>query len=253
MVKLALVMQLPNCNSMEILKTVNTDIKYTELYRNRQNIHAYPNEFAIRTFLGAYPTLPPALRAPQGYKGKFILDLGCGDGRNMPLFHNCGMNISGTEVTEDACTAAINRMKLLDIKCNVLVGRSNSLPFPEGIFDFIFSSGVSSFVDEGDTFQDNLAEPARVLKDDGLFIFYLLNSNSSQVLSSENLGGGYYRISNDPFGRINGSIVRAFSDRQEIERELSKLYTIESFGASHVKVYDFFSISAWWLICSKRP
>ncbi len=228
------------------------DENYTALYRARQNAHAYPNEFAIRTFLGGYLTLPAVLRDISSYKAKHILDLGCGDGRNMPLFNNCGMNIFGTEVSEEACTAVTDRMKLLDIRCDVRVGRNNRIPFPDGMFDFVFASGVLSFVDEGDAFRQNLVEPKRVLKDGGLFIFYLLNSNSSQVLSSKKLTGGYYRVEGDPFGRINGSRVRAFSDRKEIERELSDLFKIESFGSSNISVYDFFSIDMWWLVCSKK-
>ena len=89
------------------------------------------------------------------------------------------------------------------------------------------------------------------MKNDGLFIFYLLNSNSSQVLNSLNLGEGYYRVEEDPFGRINGSILRAFANRKEIEEELMDLFSIEAFGASNVNVYDFFSMNLWWLVCSK--
>lgn len=227
------------------------DKNYTNLYRKRQNIHAYPNEFAIRTFLGAYPNLPQILHDTNSYKNKYILDLGCGDGRNMPLFFNFGMNIYGTEVSEDACTAVTNRMKLLDIPCDVRVGRSNHIPFSDHMFDFVFASGVLSFVDEGDIFRNNIVEPIRVLKDDGLFIFYLVNSNSSQILNSKKISRGYFEIQKDPFDRINKSVIRAFGDRSEIEIELQNLLKIESFGSSNVNVYDFFSINTWWLVCSK--
>ena len=125
------------------------DENYTELYAKRINHHAYPNEFAIRTFLGGYSTLPPGLRDSASYREKSILDLGCGDGRNMPLFNNCGMNIFGTEVSDDACSAVTSRMNLLDIPCNVRVGRSNQIPFADRMFDFVFASGVMSFVDDG--------------------------------------------------------------------------------------------------------
>jgi len=227
------------------------DTNYTNLYSNRQNVHAYPNEFAIRTFLGKYPNLPNALKNTRSFKNKHILDLGCGDGRNMPLFHNCGMKIFGTEVTEAACSHVMDRMLRLNIHCEVKVGRSNQIPYPESMFDFVFASGVMSFVDEGDSFSDNLVEPLRVLKDDGLFIFYLVNATASQIINSKQLQNGYFRIENDPFNRINGSLLRAFADRTEIEKELYNHLNILSLGTSDVNVYDFFSINTWWLVCSK--
>lgn len=228
------------------------DKNYTELYQNRQNPHAYPNEFAIRTFLGAYPGLPSSLTNTSNYVGKSILDLGCGDGRNMPLFHNCGMKIYGTEVSKDGCTAVMSRMKRLDIPCDVRIGRNNNIPFSDGKFDFVFASGVLSFVDEGDSFRDNLTEPNRVLKEDGLFIFYLVKKKSSQVAKSDQISDGYYRVKNDPFDRINGSIIRAFDNIEEIENEFNPYFTLQSFGESDINIYGYFTMNLWWLICSKN-
>jgi len=230
---------------------MNTDSNYTNLYLNRQSIHAYPNEFAIRTFLGGYPTLPLKLKDSSTFKSKLILDLGCGDGRNIPLFANLGMSIYGTEVSEEGCGAVMNRMNQLNIYCDVRVGRSRMLPFENMFFDFIFASGVMSFVDEEYTFRDNVIEPFRVLKNDGLFVFYVLNTSSSQIKNAKELSNGNYRIENDPFNRINGSVVRAFSGIDEISQELDGVFLIESYGQSDVNIYNHFSINVWWLVCSK--
>ncbi len=229
---------------------MNIDKNYTELYRQRQNKRAYPNEFAIRTFLGGYSTLPAAFRDVNSYRGKTILDLGCGDGRNMPLFDACDMKIFGTEVNEEACSAVMRRMESIGISCDVRVGRSNQIPFPDAFFDFLFASGVLSFVDPGDKFSDNLPEPRRVLKPDGHFVFYLLNATASQLRGAADLGGGHYEIRTDPFGRVNGSIVRAFATPDEIRRELGDTFAVEAIGSSDVDVYGFVSINVWWLVCS---
>ena len=168
----------------------------------------------------------------------------------MPLFDGCDMKIFGTEVSEEACFAVIRRMELLGIHCDVRAGRSNRIPFADGFFHFVFASGVLSFVDRGDKFSDNLPEPRRVLKPDGYFVFYLLNSTASQLRGAKDLGGGHYEIGGDPFGRINGSIVRAFSSREDIQSALRDSFHIEAMGSSDVDVYGFVSINVWWLVCS---
>ena len=229
-----------------------TDRPYSRLYARRQNFHAYPNEFAIRTFLGGYPSLPGALRNPFQLRGRSILDLGCGDGRNMPLFRNLGMKISGTEVTEVACEGTRRRMKKLGIRCDLRVGRSNHLPFPDRGFDIVFASGVLSFVDPGDLFSDNLAEPHRVLRPGGLFIFYVLQPSSSQIRSSRPLGRGYFRIRRDPFGRINGMTVKTFRSAGEIRNSLRPWFRLDSVGASRVDVYGGFSIDVWWCVATRK-
>lgn len=229
-----------------------TDRPYSRLYARRQHAHAYPNEFAIRTFLGGYRSLPPRLRNPRKLRGASILDLGCGDGRNMPLFRNLGMKISGTEVTEQACAGIQRRMRRLGIPCDIRVGRSNLLPFGDEHFDVVFASGVLSFVDPGDHFADNLPEPHRVLRKAGHFVFYVLMPSSSQIRNSASLGGGYYRIRRDPFGRIDGMTVKTFRSEAEIRKALRPFFRLESVGSSRVDVYSGFSIEVWWCIATKR-
>lgn len=229
-----------------------TDRPYSRLYARRQHAHAYPNEFAIRTFLGGYSSLPQGLRNPRKLRGARILDLGCGDGRNMPLFRNLGMKISGTEVTAEACEGTQKRMCRLGIACDLRVGRSNCLPFKDESFDIVFASGVLSFVDEGDRFADNLPEPHRVLRKAGHFVFYVLMPTSSQIRSSLPLGGGAYRVRRDPFGRIDGMTVKTFRSESEIRNALRPFFRLESAGSSRVDVYGDFSIEVWWCVATRR-
>ena len=68
---------------------------YSQYYSARTDIHLYPVEFVVRTFLGTYPNLK---MDRSKYAGSKILDLGYGDGRNMPLFKNLKFNIHGVEI-----------------------------------------------------------------------------------------------------------------------------------------------------------
>ena len=61
---------------------VKIERKYDEFYRVRNPDHVYPVEFVVRAFLGNYPRHKTD---QTSYPGKRVLDLGFGDGRNMPL------------------------------------------------------------------------------------------------------------------------------------------------------------------------
>ena len=75
------------------------DADYGEYYK-RMEMKVYPSEFLVRAFLGAYPN--HALKKSD-YVGKKVLDLGFGDGRNMTLLNDLGMDVFGVEVSQPIC------------------------------------------------------------------------------------------------------------------------------------------------------
>ena len=78
--------------------TDSIQARYDAFYRARDPSHVYPVEFVVRAFLGNYPRLQ---NDPGGYVGQRVLDLGFGDGRNMPLLVNLGMEVHGVEISTD--------------------------------------------------------------------------------------------------------------------------------------------------------
>ena len=91
-------------------ETADLTNSYTDFYRVRDPVHVYPVEFVVRAFLGNYPRLKTDHRA---YSGKTVLDVGFGDGRNMPLLHNLGMTVSGVEISDEICRLSTSRMERL--------------------------------------------------------------------------------------------------------------------------------------------
>src|SRR5260370_40318642 len=99
---------------------VDIEGKYDAFYRARNPDYVYPIEFVVRAFLGNYPRHKTDKTT---YPGQRVLDLGCGDGRNMPLLRNLGMEVCGIEISQDICDLTQKRMKALGVEVELKVGR----------------------------------------------------------------------------------------------------------------------------------
>jgi len=137
---------------------------YEDFYRQRDPDHVYPVEFVVRAYLGSYPRLP----RHGSFAGARVLDLGCGDGRNMPLLSNLGMAVYGVEISKDICERTADRMRHLGVTVDVRVGRNRAIPFEDRFFDHVLACHSCYYIDPGSRFEDNVAEIARVMKPGGL-------------------------------------------------------------------------------------
>ena len=95
--------------------------KYTDYYKS-SNGNMYPTEWLIRTFRGKYPNLR---FDPSTMKSKILLELGFGDGRNMPLFQELGFKLNGIEVSQDICSTANKKLLGLNINANLQEGANH--------------------------------------------------------------------------------------------------------------------------------
>src|SRR5918993_3472005 len=117
------------------------DQHYDEFYRQRSPEHVYPVEFVVRAYLGSYPRLA---RSQAGYAGQRVLDVGFGDGRNMPLLFNLGMAVHGVEISEEICVRAAERMRRIGVTVETRVGRNRELPYDDACFDQLLACHSSS-------------------------------------------------------------------------------------------------------------
>jgi ubiquinone/menaquinone biosynthesis C-methylase UbiE len=104
------------------------------------------------------------LRHLPNLSGTRLLDVAIGDGRNLPLIPpDCqvfGVDISS--VLLEKC-----QEDFPDRETYLIVGEAESLPFPDAVFDNVFSLGAVNHVnDPGKA----LREMARVVKPDGLVV-----------------------------------------------------------------------------------
>jgi SAM-dependent methyltransferase len=221
---------------------------YADFYSQSNAGKVYPVEFVVRTLLGTYPNLKLDRTA---YRGSRILDLGFGDGRNMPLLHDLGFEVYGVEISEEICQLTRGRMERLGVPVQLETGSNSHIPFGDGAFDFILACHACYYVNSGESFADNLREIARVLRVGGRFIFSLPKTDTYILSNAVPLGDGHYRITQDPRGLRNGGVFRAFASKEEIVDELGASFSDFALGLCENDFYGTYE-KVWIGTCLRK-
>jgi SAM-dependent methyltransferase len=226
---------------------VDIERKYDAFYRDRNPEQVYPVEFVVRAFLGNYPRRKTD---KASYPGKRVLDIGCGDGRNMPLLRNLGMQVCGIEISQEICDLTTKRMNSLGIEVELKVGRNNDIPYPDGWFDIVLACHACYYIDPGTRFRDNSSEIARTLKPGGSFIFSAPIGTSYIMRGARDEGDGHMVIANDPYGVRNGYTMKKFDSADEIRAALGTEFDSFEIGACR---NDFWGIEEHvWIVACRR-
>jgi SAM-dependent methyltransferase len=221
---------------------------YSDRYKNDKITPVYPVEFVVRAFLGSYPGL---VMPKKDYQGKKILDLGYGDGRNMPLLNNLGMKISGVEISEDINLHVAARLKSLNIDAILKLGTNSNIPFDDNFFNYVLACHSCYYVEPGQSFNDNIAEIARVIEPNGYLIASVPMSDTYILKDSIITSEGHYQITNDPFGIRNGTILRAFKNEEELKATLDPYFGSFSIGFCDDMFWGIHQ-KVWTVVCRKK-
>ncbi|MGO9314984.1 MAG: class I SAM-dependent methyltransferase [Syntrophobacteraceae bacterium] len=224
----------------------NINSNYECHYAGRTNLKVYPTEFVVRTFLANYPHLN--LKKP--IPGNTILDVGFGDGRNTAFLCDCGLTVSGIEITQGIVDQTRTRLSKLGHTPDLRVGRNSCIPFEEGEFDYILACHCCYYCDEGQAFRDNLKEYSRVLRKDGFLIASVANKSSYIFDGAKELTDGSWLVMNDPYNNRNGYRLHAFATTLDIEQYFSPLFKNFSFGYADNDYYGIFE-RVFWIVCQK--
>jgi len=219
-----------------------------QYYAERNPHHVYPVEFVVRTFLGSYPNLQ---LDKTSFAGSRILDLGYGDGRNMPLLFNLGFEVYGVEVSDEINELAISRLKNLGVTATLKKGRNALIPFGDCFFQYVLACHSCYYIDEGTTFENSLNEIGRILDPQGIFICSLPMHDTYILEGAQQLADGYYRITHDPYNYRKGTVFRAFKSADEILNTFDKQFENIRIGFCDD---DFFGIrqKVWTVVCKKK-
>ena len=223
------------------------DNSYERFYAERSGLRVYPTEFVVRSFLANYP----GLRFDKPGPGSRVLDMAFGDGRNTVFLCEQGYAVSGVEITEGIVRQTTDRLNKLGLQADLRVGRNSRIPFDSQSFDYVLACHCCYYCDEGETFADNMAEYARVMKP-GAWLVASVASRSSYIFDqAEALEDGSLRIQADPYGNRDGYRLHAFSDQSQLQAYLSPWFEHFSFGFAD---NDYYGVSErlYWVVCQKR-
>jgi len=206
---------------------------------------AFPSEYVIRIFRGCYPRL--ALDK-DGYKESTILDISCGDGRDLLLFSQLGFKgVYGTEIEESIVERI--RSNVADVgvpKENVAPGFNHALPFENAFFDYVMAWNVCYYM-QNHMFVEYVNEYARVVKPGGILVFSIPKKTAFIYKDAELIDGGEYCIIKDDFfgGMRNGERMRIFEDEADIVAAFTPHFVDFEFGSIHD---DCFGLAYHWHI-----
>ncbi|MBP7846164.1 MAG: methyltransferase domain-containing protein [Candidatus Pacebacteria bacterium] len=108
-------------------------------------------------------------------KSQSVLDIGCGDGRNLLSLTDITENITGLDIDEKAVSDAKENLKNHP-RIKIVLGTGSDLPFPDTVFDRVVLS--MTLVNLGDKKLQTLSEMKRVLKPNGQIILSVYSEKS---------------------------------------------------------------------------
>jgi ubiquinone/menaquinone biosynthesis C-methylase UbiE len=107
-------------------------------------------EFATREFFDEverhryqeYAPWMPAVMGFESFKGKRLLEVGCGMGTDLLQFARGGALCTGVDLTPRSVEISSLHFGLYDMRADFVLGDGERLPFADASFDVVYSNGV---------------------------------------------------------------------------------------------------------------
>lgn len=99
--------------------------------------------------------------------GANVLEVGVGEGRNLPAFKGMSVHLFGIDISELAIELAADLLEREGMQAELFVGSFTELPYPDGSMDMVFSHHAVQNARTMDDLEDVFCEIARVLKPGG--------------------------------------------------------------------------------------
>jgi SAM-dependent methyltransferase len=81
----------------------------------------------------------------EGYRGKRVLDVGCGAGTDLVRFARAGAIVSGVDLSAAAVDLARANVAQQGLEADIREADAAHLPYPDGTFDLVFAHGVVQY------------------------------------------------------------------------------------------------------------
>jgi ubiquinone/menaquinone biosynthesis C-methylase UbiE len=166
--------------------------------------------------------------------------MGYGDCRNMPLLNNIGMKIHGVEISEEITEVARQKLNQLQIPAELKIGHNTHIPYPDSFFDVVLACSSFYYINQGETFAQNMQEYLRVLKPGGLLIANFPEYYKSFICKDGiDQGNGHIIVTNDVHGLRNGYTLKVYKSKEDIVEEFEHHFTDISIGYLYEEYYEY--------------
>lgn len=139
----------------------------------------------------------------KDFRGKSVLDVGCGTGRLIRLLKDRGAVVTGADISEEMIKIA--GKKFPDIK--IVNADIENLPFEDNSFDVVIAAFVIVHLK---SFKKAFDEVYRVLKNDGIFILTNINQKKAPKIKTDREGeiviNSYYHRPDDVVKELENSL-----------------------------------------------
>ncbi len=114
----------------------------------------------------------PRLVDFEGYKGKALLEVGCGIGTDLVRFARGGAVSTGVDLSKTALELARQNARLAEVEIDLKLANGEALPFEDSSFDVVYAHGVLQYTADPRLMVE---ECRRVLRPHGEAIFMVYN------------------------------------------------------------------------------
>ena len=114
----------------------------------------------------------PKLVPFDQYRGRRVLEVGCGAATDLVRFARNGAIVTGVDLAPSSIALAKQNVALEDVRANLLVADGETLPFKDQSFDLVYAHGVVQYTTDDRAL---VGECRRVLRPGGMAVFQVYN------------------------------------------------------------------------------
>ena len=145
----------------------------------------------------------PRLIEFSAYRGRKVLDVGCGAGTDLARFARGGALVTGVDLSSSAIGLAKENFAQQGLQGDLREADGETLPFDDDSFDFVFAHGVVQYTAHDQALVD---ECRRVLKPGGAAVF--------QVYNRVSWLNGLSKVMRVPLEHEDAPVLKRYSARE---------------------------------------
>ncbi len=186
----------------------------------------------------------------RDFVGQKVLDVGFGNGNNLLFLGSLGLELYGTEVDQEICTAVAKKLSSYQLDVVAKVGTNRQLPFDDDTFDFLTSWNVLHYETDHEGIVAAITEYSRVLKPGGRLLLSTTGPDHKILTGAETLGGHRYRLGRDDDFR-KGQVYFYFDHPRYIHHYFSAGFEDIVVGRTHDQLFT--ETLDWFIVSGVKP